>query len=71
MRTRHAVARFGLFLAVAFHHAAVAEVILETGSLRLVIGEDGILRSLAAKPSGMEYGWTSEPGLVAMVYRGG
>jgi hypothetical protein len=56
---------------VAFQSAALAEVILETANLRLMVGEDGILRSLAAKASGTEYAWISEPAPIAVVYRGG
>lgn len=71
MRIRHWAARFGLFIGVAFLHTAAADIILETPNLRLVVGEDAILRSLTSRPSGIEYCWLPEPGPVATVYRRG
>ncbi|OHB65073.1 MAG: hypothetical protein A2Y77_11865 [Planctomycetes bacterium RBG_13_62_9] len=46
-------------------------VVLQTQNLRLEIGADGQVRSLAAKPSGAEYVWTAAPMPIASVYRGG
>ena len=48
-----------------------AQVVFETRDLRLEIGADGLLRSLRAKTSGVEYACTTEPAPVAAVYRGG
>lgn len=71
MKAWHGVMWFGLFLALVTDHPLAADVTLETRSLRLVVGEDGIVRSLTAKPSGVEYGWTSQQRPIATVYRGG
>jgi len=60
-----------LLFTVGIHHTAVAQVVLETRDLRLEIGNDGIVQSLTASPSGIEYSWISEPAPIAMVYRGG
>ena len=46
-------------------------MVLHTDNLRLEIRSDGVVKSLAAKPSGAQYAWTAEPGPVATVYRGG
>jgi hypothetical protein len=51
--------------------APVANVVFETPALRLEIGGDGLLRSLKARPSGVEYAWTAAPMPIASVYRGG
>ncbi len=59
----------GLLVAVA--PAPAADVVLETNSLRLEIGGDGIVKSLTSKPGGTEYVWPANPAPVAMVYRGG
>ena len=50
---------------------SVATVALETRALRLELGSDGLLRSLKAKASGVEYAWTDAPMPIASVYRGG
>jgi hypothetical protein len=46
-------------------------VVLQTGTLRLEIGQDGMLRSLTAQAEGVEYCVASPPYPVALVYRGG
>ncbi len=71
MKTKLRVVISGLFLAALFQHVAIADVIFETRNLRLIIGQDGTLKSLIAKPSGAEYSFTDQPGPIAVVYRGG
>jgi hypothetical protein len=71
MRIRHALLLTGLMLGAVVSSAALADVTLQTRHLRLVIGGDGLVKSLTAKPSGVEYAWLSEPASVAAVYRGG
>ncbi len=46
-------------------------VVLQTGTLRLEIGQDGMLRGLVAKPDGVDYSVAEPPCPVAVVYRGG
>lgn len=48
-----------------------AAVVLQTSTLRLEIGPDGLLRRLAAQPDGTEYAVAEPPCPVAVVYRGG
>ena len=71
MKIGTVLAWVGLFVCASWHGGADAQVVLETDELRLEIGEDGVLRSLASKPEGSQYAWTVEPGPVAAVYRGG
>ncbi len=61
----------GIVAMVLLQGLSAAQVILQTGNLRLEIATDGTVKSLTAKPSGTEYVWTSDPGPVAVVYRGG
>ena len=61
----------GLLFMAGGCHTAVTHVVLETHDLRLEIGSNGVVQSLTAKPCGTEYNWVSEPGPVAIVYRGG
>ncbi len=60
---------FGVLL--AFAGPASAQVVLQTQDLRLEIGADGLVKSLTAKSSGIEYLWTAAPMPVACAYRGG
>jgi len=55
----------------SFPGEGLAQVVLQTRHLRLEIGGDGAVKSLAARPSGVEYAWPGEPVSVAAVYRGG
>jgi hypothetical protein len=50
---------------------SVAKTIFRTRNLRLEVGSDGRLVSLAAKPGDIEYAWTDSPMPIASVYRGG
>jgi hypothetical protein len=60
-----------VFFTAALPCSSSAKIILETHDLRLEIADNGLLQSLAAKPSGTEYSWTTTPGPIALVYRGG
>ncbi len=64
-------ASWALMIGLSCCAPVAAQVVLETRDLRLELGADGLVRSLRAKTSGTEYGWTAEPGPVAAVYRGG
>ena len=70
MRVKLVLLLVGFGFLTTFHPAAVADVVLQTRNLRLEIGDDGVMKSLAAKPSGVEYGWIAESEPVALVYRG-
>ena len=67
---RCVVLLLGLVSAGTAHRAALAEVVLETRNLRLEIRDDGLLKSLVAKPSATEYGWLAAPAPVASIRRG-
>ncbi|MGI6416657.1 MAG: hypothetical protein ACOX1P_13380 [Thermoguttaceae bacterium] len=54
----------------AVSSASAGAVVLENAHLRLEIGEDGMLRSLADKAGGVDYS-AGEPSPIAVVYRGG
>ncbi len=54
----------------AVSSAPADAVVLENAHLRLEIGEDGMLRSLADKAGGVDYS-AGEPSPIAVVYRGG
>ena len=44
------MALLDLLFTVGIHHVAVAQVVLETRDLRLEIGSNGVVKSLAARP---------------------
>ncbi len=69
--TRNTCLTAALCLAIAPLAAADGPAALETDGLRLEIGVDGTLRSLASKPDSTECARTAEPAPVAVVYRGG
>jgi hypothetical protein len=64
---------FGLMFVAWFALAgqAGAQVVLQTQDLRLEIGADGLVKSLTAKATGIEYLYTAAPMPIASVYRGG
>ncbi len=70
MRVKLIILLVGFGFLTMFYPMAVADVVLQTSNLRLEIDDDGMLKSLAAKPSGVEYGWIAESEPVAVVYRG-
>jgi hypothetical protein len=55
----------------AVQREKASAAVLETSTLRLEIGQDGMLRRLTAKPEGIEYCVADPPCPVAVVYRGG
>ncbi|MCL5282888.1 MAG: hypothetical protein M1376_23635 [Planctomycetes bacterium] len=65
--------RFGLIVAVLLALAGQVggQVVLQTQDLRLEIGADGLVKSLTAGGSGLEYAWTAAPMPVASIYREG
>ena len=71
MTQRLATGAFLLLSVLLFPRAATAEVTLETDNLRLQIGDDAVVKSVAARESGAEYGWTADPGPMATVTRDG
>lgn len=63
---------FGLIGCVAFSGWTLAEVVLETRGLRVAIGDNAAVRSLAAMASGSEYAQTADdPKPIAVVYSQG
>ena len=67
MKIKSLVVSTGLLMATIAASKAVADVVLETASLKLTIAADGTLVSLTSRPSGTEYAWTADPGPVAAV----
>jgi len=59
----------GMLLVLA--GSASGQVVLQTQDLRLEIGADGLVKSLTAQPSGIEYVWTAAPMPMASVYKEG
>lgn len=79
MKTRPSCAIPVLLALAAFGHAVGGQVVLETGNLQLTITDGGMLESLSAKPSGVEYSAVYDradiygdraAGPIAVAYRG-
>ncbi len=70
MKVRYMFVLVSFAVVAILNRATVAQEVLETRNLRLAIGKDGMMKNLVAKPSDTEYGWITEPGPMALVYRG-
>ncbi len=64
-------AAIGVAVISCLANVSLGQVVLQTRNLRLEVGEDGMVQSLAARPSGAEYALTGSRMPMAAVYRGG